>query len=121
MLAPFAMGAELIVDRYNGPYYTPNAAYMAANDYDIITIKRGTYPSGDWPAMNSSIGTADRGTANGVTFRAYHDGSNYHKVVADKRYWYIRYRQNFTFRGLSSGTTLRMPITTSIFATTARP
>jgi hypothetical protein len=100
MLAPVAMGAELIVDRYNGPYYTPEAAYMAANDYDVITIKRGVYPSGDWPAMNSSIGTAGRGTANGVTFRAYHDGSNYHKVVADKLYWYIRYRQNFKFDGL---------------------
>jgi hypothetical protein len=96
------MGAELIVDRYNGPYYTPNAAYMAANDYDVITIKRGIYPAGDWPRLNNSIGTTGYGTANYVTFRAYTDPGTglYHKVVADKWYCYIRYRDDFKWDGL---------------------
>jgi hypothetical protein len=102
MLAPVAMGAELIVDRYNGPYYTPNAAYMAASDYDVITIKTGIYPNSEWPKLASSIGTEGYGTANYVTFRAYTDPGTglYNQVIADKWYCYIRYRDDMKWDGL---------------------
>jgi len=105
MLAPFAMGAELIVDRVNGPYYTPNDAYLAANSYDVITIKAGNYNGSIWPHLDTALDYGPGyGTADGVTFRAYKDPNTglYDKVYADHKF-YVRYRTGMKFEGLIIG------------------
>jgi hypothetical protein len=107
MLAPFAMGAELIVDRVNGPYYTPEAAYLACNDYDVVTIKAGNYPSSMWPSLDKGFDYGPGyGTADGVTFRAYKDPmTGLYDNVYTNRKLYIRYRSNMVLEGLNIGST----------------